>query len=385
MPENNMLLALEANAYEKANLAICITDENGLYVSANEKYLELFGYEADELIGNSCLTVVSKNETDAIEAIYKEAIKNPSFESNANAVRVKKSGENIYINASYRVISQDGKLYMISAVRDVTEQKAEDEKRHTGQQLLLQQSKLTALGEMISAIAHQWRQPLNALGIMIQDVKIAKKFGELTDEYIQNFDNGAMNQIKTMSKTIDDFRNLFRPETTKESFALIGAALDIVSLISPQLEHYNITTNVYSPLDIDEPGEALIYGYPNEFKQLVLNMLSNSKDAIIEKQERDGAFDAFINLEIGVAKDNGCRYAFARIIDNGIGIKEEILPRIFEPYFTTKEQGKGTGVGLYMTKMIIEQNMNGTITASNRQGGGSIFEIRFEEGKGVFA
>jgi two-component system CheB/CheR fusion protein len=385
MPQNSALLALEANAYEKANLAICITDENGVYTSVNDKYAELFEYEASELIGNSFLLVMPKDDVQTIQSVYFEAIKNPSFESSADTVRVTKSGRNIYINVSYRVIKQNDNFYMISAVNDTTEQRAEDEKRRFDQQLLLQQSKITALGEMISAIAHQWRQPLNALGIMIQDVKIAKKFNELTDEYIQNFDTGAMSQIKIMSKTIDDFRNLFRPETTKESFALIGAALEIVSLIDPQLEHHNISANVYSPLDIDEPGEALIYGYPNEFKQLILNMLSNSKDSIIEKQERDGVFDAFINMEIGISKDNGKRYAFVRIIDNGTGIKDEILPRIFEPYFTTKEQGKGTGVGLYMTKMIIEQNMNGTITAANRKGGGAIFEIRFEEGKGVFA
>ncbi len=385
MPQNSALLALEANAYEKANLAICITDENGVYASVNDKYAELFEYEASELIGNSFLLVMPKDDAETVQSVYFEAIKNPSFESSADTVRITKSGKNIYIHVSYRVIKQNDNFYMISAVKDTTEQRAEDEKRRFDQQLLLQQSKITALGEMISAIAHQWRQPLNALGIMIQDVKIAKKFNELTDEYIQNFDTGAMSQIKTMSKTIDDFRNLFRPETTKESFALIGATLEIVSLIGPQLEHHNISSNVYSPLDIDEPGEALIYGYPNEFKQLISNMLSNSKDSIIEKQERDGVFDAFINMEIGISKDNGQRYAFVRIIDNGTGIKDEILPRIFEPYFTTKEQGKGTGVGLYMTKMIIEQNMNGTIAASNRKGGGAVFEIRFEEGKGVFA
>ncbi len=245
---------------------------------------------------------------------------------------------------------------------------------------------MTALSEMISAIAHQWRQPLNALGIMIQDVKIAKRFGELTDEYIQNFDTSAMAQIKKMSKTIDDFRNFFKPDKAKESFALIGATLDVVSLIGPQLENYNIKVNVYSPLDIDEPGEVMIYGYPGEFKQLMLNMLSNSKDAIVEKKEKDGEFDAFINVEIGVAKNSEQKkYAFVRLLDNGTGFKDDVLPRIFEPYFTTKEQGKGTGVGLYMTKMIIEQNMNGTITAANRKGGGAVFEIRFEEGKGVFA
>jgi len=385
MPENNTLRALEANAYKKANLAICITDKNGKYVSVNDKYTELFGYMADELLGNSFLKVIPHEDADKIFAKYVEAVKNPSFEANASVTRVNKNGESILAATTYRVIIENGEPYMISTAKDITEQKAQEEKQQISQQLLLQQSKMTALGEMISAIAHQWRQPLNALGIMIQDVKIAKKFGELTDEYVQNFNDTAMVQIKTMSKTIDDFRNFFKPDTVKDSFALIGATLDVVSLIGPQLEHHDINVNVYSPLDIDEPGEALIYGYPSEFKQLILNMLSNSKDAIVEKKEQNGEFDAFINVEIGVAKDENKRYAFVRIIDNGTGFMEDVLPRIFEPYFTTKEQGKGTGVGLYMTKMIIEQNMNGTIMASNAKDGGAVLEIRFEEGRGVFA
>jgi len=384
MSENNTLLSLEANAYKKANLAICITDKDGNYVSVNDKYAELFGYKVQELLGKSFLIVIPKCDTEKIVSTYSEAIKNPTFESQASVTRINKNGKIVHTNTTYRVIVENGNPYMISTARDVTEQKEQEEKQQMAQQLLLQQSKMTALGEMISAIAHQWRQPLNALGIMIQDVKIAKKFGELTDEYIQKFDLSAMAQIKSMSKTIDDFRNFFKPDTVKESFALIGATLDVVSLMGPQLEHHNINVDVHSPLDIDEPGEALIYGYPSEFKQLILNMLSNSKDAIAEKKEKDSEFDAFINVEIGVSKKENRRYAFVRIIDNGIGIEEDILPRIFEPYFTTKEQGKGTGVGLYMTKMIIEQNMNGTITAANFKYGGAVFEIRFEEGKGIF-
>lgn len=103
------------------------------------------------------------------------------------------------------------------------------------QRLILQQSKLTALAEMMSAIAHQWRQPLNALGIMVQDIKMARQFGELNDEYLDNFDANAMKQINTMSKTIDDFRNFFKPDNKKEDFALIAATLDVISLINPQL------------------------------------------------------------------------------------------------------------------------------------------------------
>lgn len=247
------------------------------------------------------------------------------------------------------------------------------------QELLPQQSRNTALTEMISAIAHQWRQPLNALAIMVQDVKVANKYGELDQNYLQSFDRKAMEQINKMSKIIDDFRNFFKPDTKKENFALIGAALDVISLINPQLEHYGIRASVYSSLDIDEPGEITIYGYPNEFRQLILNMISNSKDSIVEKKESGAVFEPNIEVEVGFVKEGDKRFAVLKIIDNGLGIKKELLPRVFEPYFTTKEQGRGTGVGLFMAKMIIEKNMGGKIEAKSVEGEWAEFDIFFRE------
>lgn len=378
------ITALEAIAYKKASVAICITDKDGVYVSVSDKYANLFGYDRQELVGQSFLQITPEGEREKQFGAYKKAIIDAGFETTSISARVKKNGEIVHVSTTDIVVAEAGYKYMISTAKNITEDKALEEKRLINEQLLFQQSKIAALSEMMSAIAHQWRQPLNALGIMVQDVKIAKQFGELSDEYIDSFDTNAMHQIRFMSKTIDEFRNFFKPDATKQNFALISAALDVVSLIGSQLECNGIKVNVYSPLDIDEPGEALIYGYPNEFKQLILNLISNSKDAIVEKKAKEGDFEAFINVEIGVSKNSLDRYAFMRIIDNGAGIKEEILPRIFEPYFTTKEQGKGTGVGLYMTKMIIEQNMGGSITALNRVDGGAIFELRFDEGKGVF-
>jgi two-component system, chemotaxis family, CheB/CheR fusion protein len=386
MADNFSNLALEVGAYKKANLAICIVDESGMYTSVNDKYAELFGYTPSELVGNSFLTIVPKEDALRTEALYKEIIQKDDLEMELSVSRLKKDGSLLRLLTTYKLLIEGEKRFIIATAKDMTEQRALEEKQALQQQLLLQQSKMMALAEMISAVAHQWRQPLNALGIMIQDIKIAKRFNELTDDYLFNFDKSAMAQINMMSKTIDDFRNFFKPDTEKERFALIGATLDVVSLIRPQLEHYGIAIDVYSPLDIDEPGEAAIFGYPNEFKQLVLNLVSNAKDAIIERHLQEGkVFGGAINIEIGIKNEDGKRIAFVKIKDNGAGIKEEILPRIFEPYFTTKEQGKGTGVGLYMTKMIIEQNMGGTVVASSSKDGETVFEMMFEEGNSVFA
>ncbi len=113
MPRNSALWSLEANAYKKANLAICITDENGLYVSVNDKYAELFGYEADELLGASFLMVIPKDDAEQVKAMYAEAIKNPLFESSAVVCRINKRGDVIHVNTTYRVMVEEGKSYMI--------------------------------------------------------------------------------------------------------------------------------------------------------------------------------------------------------------------------------------------------------------------------------
>ncbi len=382
MQKGNSLLHLKASAFDVSSIGMCITDEKGTYISVNEKYATLFGYTVDELIGLTYERVVRKSEFTKAHKIYEEAMKTPGFESMAIGTRVKKNGQAVHVASEHRTFEEDGKLYMLTTVTDMTKQKELEKKHKLQEQMLIQQSKMAAMGEMISAIAHQWRQPLNALAITIQDVKMAKHYGEMTDEYINDMVSGAMSQIKFMSKTIDDFRNFFKPNKHKENFTLTNAALDVVSLVSSQMKHLGISVEVYSPLEIEDedPGEIFVHGYKNELKQVILNLLSNAKDAILEKREKGELdFVGEINVEVGLKKEKGKRYAFLRVVDNGGGMGDDTINRVFEPYFTTKDQGKGTGIGLYMTKMIIEQNMHGTITALNSKNGGAAFEIKFEE------
>ena len=239
-------------------------------------------------------------------------------------------------------------------VKEQTEQILESER------LLVQQSKLAAMGEMIGAIAHQWRQPLNALGLMIQDIRLAKQFDELNDEYIKNFENNAMSQVNFMSKTIDDFRNFFKPNKEKIVFSIQKIIRDSVDIVGAQLKNSSISYEVVG-------DDFSCHGYPSEFSQVILNLISNSKDAILSHNpEHDG----FIYISTFVNGDLG------KIIvkDNGGGIDEEVMDKIFEPYFTTKEQGKGTGVGLYMSKLIVENHIGGFLSAKN-ENGGAVFEI----------
>ena len=264
------------------------------------------------------------------------------------------------------VIARTAELERLNA--HLEERVAEEvEKNMEKSRLMAQQSKLAAMGEMIGAIAHQWRQPLNAIGLMIQDVRAAYTYGELDPEYIQSFEDRAMSQVNFMSKTIDDFRMFFKTDREKTVFSAMGAVKAAIELISIQFGANGISIELESNFD---DGETNVLGYPNELKQVVLNLLSNSKDAIYDKRKHLGdEFDGLIRVSIS-KEDKLC----INVSDNGTGISESVAGRIFEPYFTTKQPGEGTGIGLYMSKMIIKNSFNGDIAFKNSDAG-AVFTI----------
>ena len=222
--------------------------------------------------------------------------------------------------------------------------------------ILLKQSRHAALGEMIGNIAHQWRQPLNALAIIVQDLEEAYGFGELDEARIREISSRSMLLINYLSTTIDDFRNFFRIEREKQPFTIQEAVAQSIELVEAALQNHNIEM-------VQQVNEAplAVMGFKNEFSQALVNILTNARDAIVERKIKHG------RIKIS-AKREADRIVIT-LQDNGGGIDEAILDKIFDPYFTTKHQAQGTGIGLYMTKMIIERNMGGQITARNLKGG----------------
>jgi len=228
-------------------------------------------------------------------------------------------------------------------------------------QMLIQQSRHAAMGEMINNIAHQWRQPINNLGLIVQNLKLTFEAGELTEEEMTTDVGNAMDTIMFMSRTIDDFRNFFRNDKEKQLFSLNAMVERSIEFLSASLR------NLYITVDLEVKDSIMAVGYPNEYSQVLLNILSNSKDVLEELRVVSP------RIRIRVFRENG--NAVVTVWDNGGGIDEQVLPRIFDPYFSTKEQGKGTGIGLYMSKVIIEKNMGGNIAAHNTDGG---VEFRIE-------
>ena len=230
--------------------------------------------------------------------------------------------------------------------------KEEVQKSREKDEIMFRQSRLAAMGEMIGNIAHQWRQPLNALGLIIQSFQTKRMLGvELDDEFIDaQVKEGAM-LAENMSKTIDDFRNFFNPNKKTELFSIKENIEKSIEILSVYFKKYNIDINIICKNDFK------ILSYPNEFSQVIINLLSNSKDALIETKPDVKLIEIIIHSD----KNRG----YIEVYDNGGGIKEDVIDRIFEPYFTTKHKSAGTGIGLYMSGQIIEKQMGGEIEAQN--------------------
>ena len=342
---------------------VIISDKSGKCIYANKMVEKIFGFDENEMLGKYILSFVP----DKYLQIAKSKLQQKSIEP--YEIELKRKNNTVFpaIIRGRDIIYQDQKV-RVSSVLDITKlKKLENELKHLNknlqkkveeqiidikkkEQLLQQQSKLAAMGEMIGAIAHQWRQPLNTLGLLIQDIEEAYEFNELDENYIKEMVHNSMEQIKFMSKTIDDFRNFFRLDKKKELFSIKKAITETLRLQNAQLKNHYINVSV----NIDD---FLVNGYESEFKQVILNLINNAKDAILDNNK------TVRNITI-TAKNNT-----VSIEDTGGGIQEQIIDRIFEPYFTTKEQGKGTGLGLYMSKMIIENNLGGKLTAKNVDGG----------------
>lgn len=228
-------------------------------------------------------------------------------------------------------------------------------------QALVVQSRLAAMGEMIDSIAHQWRQPLNNIGLIIQTIQaLSRDNGISRDELEQDLSN-AMEIIYFMSHTIDDFRNFFRQDKESLPFSVNDAVSRAVAFVTPSLRNRGIA------LELDEQPGISAEGYVNEYSQVILNIICNAKDVFSEREIQNPLIRLSITAEGG--------HSVVIIQDNGGGIDPAILPQIFDPYFSTKHEAHGTGIGLYMSRVIIEQNMAGRLSACNVEGGA---EFRIE-------
>lgn len=231
--------------------------------------------------------------------------------------------------------------------------KINENEKEEKQRLLIHQSRLSSLGEMISNITHQWRQSLTHLGYIFININAAFKHNKLDKTYLENKICEANNQLQYMSETLEDFKNFYSPKKEKKDFSALKYIQKALTIFSSSLQVNNINIKIIG-------DDFYIYGYENEFSQVILNLLTNAKDIFIEKKIK--------NPEIKIVLEE----RIILISDNAGGIDKKIEEKIFEPYFSTKPDG--SGIGLYMSKTIIEKSFQGKLYFKN-SGKDSLFFI----------
>ncbi|PZP11828.1 MAG: PAS domain-containing sensor histidine kinase, partial [Aliarcobacter butzleri] len=231
------------------------------------------------------------------------------------------------------------------------------------QKIIFLQSRMASLGQMLANIAHQWRQPLTELNLCLFNLK--KAFEKQNKKEFEKLYNDNKNTIFLMSQTIEDFTNFFKPQKNKKIFSAKSVIDETLKILSRIIEDEKIVIETF----IDEKIE--IFGIKNELIQVILNLIQNSKDAFNQNNIKNK------KIVIKIYKDD--KSIFLEFIDNALGIDKDLIDKIYEPYFTTKHQSSGTGLGLFISKIIIENSFEGEILYEKLENG-SKFILKFPVG-----
>ncbi len=243
----------------------------------------------------------------------------------------------------------------LAIIIDTTERELNQKKLLDKEKIMIAQSRHAAMGEMIGMIAHQWRQPLSVIAMGANNLTLDIDFEQLNQESIKNESQNIIKQTEYLSKTIDDFRNFFRPDKEIENIRVEDILNEAKKIVGKSLESENIK------LSIEYKNSYTVKTYSRELLQVYINLLNNAKEAIVENR----AIERRIHMMIDVDKD----YVITTFCDNGGGINQKILDKIFDPYFSTKNIKSGTGLGLYISKIIVENHLHGKIEVNNNNDG----------------
>ncbi len=347
-------------AIENSNI-VSKTDIKGIITFANDEFLKLFEYTKDELIGKNH-NIIRHPDTpkENFQALWKTILDKKVYKSTVK--NLSKSGKTIYLNTTIiPILDEFGEIFEFIAIRyDITNEVMLQKELEKNQKIIFLQSRMASLGQMLANIAHQWRQPLTELNLTLFNLK--KCFETNNKNEFENLYDSSKNLILGMSNTIEDFTNFFAPKKQKEKFLLNLSINDALKILNRVLE----SENIYIKFDIEKNLE--IFGIKNELTQVLLNLINNSKDAFIQKN--------ITNKEIYIKTYTKDNFIYLEYLDNAQGLDDVLFDKIFEPYFTTKHQSSGTGLGLFICKIIIENSFDGEILHENAKCGLK-FKIKF--------
>lgn len=368
-----------------------LLDEALNIISINHSFATMLGYEESELLGRKPYELLALVDEQQAFCEAKAGTVHTSTQRTYELTFVTKEGSEFHTIVNATTINlPENRVRTFAFITDISEQKeleqalieqqrninelnsdltrrveVEVQSNRNKDHIMYQQARLASMGEMVANIAHQWRQPLNIIALIMQDFYISGQLGTLDSEKLEKEYKRANSVIQYMSNTIDDFRTFFRHNDEGEHFYVNSAIESVLTLVSKAMEYNSIEIS----MNIED--NLTIYGHKNEFVQALINLINNAREAITA-QTKSG------RIEIK-AYSKG-KSVNITVQDSGGGIKEKDIEQIFEPYFTTKHQSQGTGLGLYMSHQIIVNNMNGSIYAKNK-GEGTCFYISLPKGE----
>ncbi|QOY55659.1 PAS domain S-box protein [Candidatus Sulfurimonas marisnigri] len=346
---------------QEAPNPIMIHNEDGEVMMINKVWERLTGYNYEEI--NTIEKWVEKayGKKSLVAKKYIDKLYTMDEPSDHGEYNLRTSNGNIitwqFSSAPLNIIG--GKRTVISSAMDITELKRKDE-------LMIVQSRHAAMGEMIGMIAHQWRQPLSVIAMNANNMLIDIALDDFNESKAEEYSKNVIKHTKYLSDTIDDFRNFFKPDKSISKVKVKNILEKTYVIIKDSLANNNI--ELITSYNSDSEVEV----YQRELMQVFVNILNNAKDALEVKHIRSPI------IEVKIYEDK--EYVNTEICDNGIGIDKAILSKIFNPYFSTKDEKNGTGLGLYMSKMIIENHLHGTIEVINKDIG-TCFRIRLKKSK----
>ncbi|MCG7923900.1 MAG: PAS domain S-box protein [Candidatus Thiodiazotropha taylori] len=361
-------LARYRQLYENMHDGFAVTNLEGDIQEANTAYLSMIGYTMEELKGKNYRELtVNQEEFSRQDNINRQSLTERGYSDWFEADYTHKEGHQIPVQIRVHRVTDyfDGEDGIWAIIIDLSERKRLEKQRQLEEQMLFHSAKLASMGEMVTAIAHQWRQPLNVLSGVLSNIQDAHAHKTLSNSYLADLIKMADHHLQYMSNTINDFRDFLKPSPASSHFNLIDALESAKKIASAQLDSNQIVLDVASSCT-----SITLNGSISEFVQVLISLINNAKDAIVSRKK--------IQLISGIIKiycETDNEKLSVLVKDNGGGIEKHLEERIFEPYFTTKEEQENAGIGLYLAKVIIERKFSSTLTIANTSDEETTFRI----------
>ncbi len=350
-----------ANKYERALLdtnLIFRTDKTGVIAYVNQSFTEKTGFVLDDLHGKHMQCLFDKKNKDTlVDELNDALVKGQMWKGEIQGLSKSNVPYCLSTVATPITNSNSDVEEYIFISHDITQIKNLSKEVQEKDELISMQSRHAAMGEMLSMITHQWKQPLSTMSSISNRIQMDIALNKIDDQSLNQHANTIQEQVQYLSQTIDDFKNFFKPSKIKEMSTISDVIEDTLKLIGKLIADRQID------ISMSMNSTSMINIYPKELLQVLINLLKNSVDAFEDKNIE--------NKRISIHTQEDDKSVSIEVQDNAGGIPDELLGNIFDPYFTTKDHDKGTGLGLHICKSIIQKHMDGDIIASNKDDGAS--------------